>query len=191
MTRRNSLMLGVLTALLSFGACTEKTPLTPYQQLLKEESRNKNRVDSLFFDISLGMEGPDFYNYCAQKNKEEIFKEGPSNMSVNYVWDFDGESVDMNFYPDFEDAKISLMTVEFVYKKWAPWAKEFSSEVLIEKVMDKFRNDYGDDFIVEKDLRGKNVYIDIDGNRKILVEEALDGARVKAIFTDLSRVKEQ
>ena len=50
----------------------------------RKSMSNDKKLDSLFLGISMGMEKKAFYDYCWQKNKEKIFKHGPTNQSVEY-----------------------------------------------------------------------------------------------------------
>ncbi|MES1225542.1 MAG: hypothetical protein ABUT20_59230, partial [Bacteroidota bacterium] len=92
----------------------------------------------------------------------------------------------MFFYPDFMNGKIAEMRVSFSYAGWAPWNKNLFADSLLPKVLLLYNKWYkgGNPFITIKDKQKGNIYIKIDGNRRITVGKA-DDMTVKVNYTDL------
>lgn len=166
------------------------TPKSKYERKLKHELASGIRNDSLFMGLYLGMPEKDFYTHCWQLNHQGIIRQGPKNMTVEYVMKdelkYPGT---MDFYPNFVKGRISEMPVKFVYTGWAPWNKTLSSDSLQLDVLNWFEKKYGNQFMkVDHPKRG-TAYIKIDGNRRITIFKE-DEMSVWAVFTDMSVKKE-
>lgn len=154
-----------------------------------------SQTDSLFLGIHLGMAQKDFFDHCTELNKQQIITQGPGgNTNVEYRMknEFDNE-VSMRFFPTFIDNKVYEMPVTYSYIAWAPWNKQYWSDSLLGKVLDKYKEWYGDDFkLLNHPTQGK-VYYKIDGKRRINLF-VQDEQFVQAVFTDLKvekRLKEE
>jgi hypothetical protein len=154
-----------------------------------------SQTDSLFLGIYLGMDQKDFFDHCTELNKQQIITQGPGgNTNVEYRMknEFDNE-VSMRFFPTFIDHKVYEMPVTYSYIAWAPWNKQYWSDSLLEKVLVKYKEWYGDDFkLLNHPTQGK-VYYKIDGKRRINLF-VQDEQYVQAVFTDLKvekRLKEE
>jgi hypothetical protein len=156
----------------------------------RKSMSNDKKLDSLFLGISMGMEKKAFYDYCWQKNKEKIFKHGPTNQSVEYRLATELSSpVFMQFYPSFHDERIYEMPVLFNYESWAPWNKEFSSDTLLVEILPLFKKWYGDDFKTLQHPTMGTVYYQMKGRRRINLF-IRDDQFVQAVFTNLKVEKE-
>lgn len=154
------------------------------KQLSKFGEKNEN-YDSLFLGFSFGMEKKAFFDHCWEMNKQEMFVHGDGNLSVEYrIKDELASEVQMKFYPNFHEEKIFEMPVTFSYAAWAPWNKQYWSDVLLEDMLVVFKKWYGEDFkILDHPVQGK-VYYKIDGKRRINLF-IRDDQFVQAVFTDL------
>ena len=146
---------------------------------------DEKKYDSLFLGISMGMERKAFYDYCWEMNRKKIFRHGPTNQSVEYKLPSElGDPVSMQFYPSFYKEKIYEMPVLFNYESWAPWNKEFASDILFEKVLSLFKKWYGDDFQTLQHPTMGTIYYQMKGKRRINIF-IRDDRFVQAVFTDL------
>ena len=110
----------------------------------RQTSSQHTQYDSLFLGIYLGMERKAFYDHCWELNRLKVFTNGPTTASVEYKLDKElDQPVMMRFYPDFYKEKIVDMPVTFSYEAWAPWNKQYTSEVLFPKVLLIFEKWYG------------------------------------------------
>lgn len=155
-----------------------------YKRLEKRELASGERHDSLFLGIYFGMEAKEFFNHCWQMNKQQIVKDGPGNATVAYIPPDFKEQTQMLFYPKFYENKIYRMPVEFSYTAWAPWNKEFYSDKLQLEVVRVFEKWYGGNFMKLGFKEHGDLYVKIDGNRRISVWTE-DDRIVKALFTDM------
>jgi hypothetical protein len=177
----------LLFLLLIFSSCEQKG--------IGSISDGYAPTDSLFFGFYLGMPQKDFYDICTQLNQRQVITQGPGGTtSVEHRMkdEFDSE-VTMRFFPTIVDEEIFEMPVTYAYVAWAPWNKQYWSESLLEKVLDKYKEWYGDGFkMVNHPLQGK-VYYKMDGKRRINLF-IQDDQYVQAVFTDLKvekRLKEE
>ena len=167
---------------MALSACS---PGAQYERRLKHELASGIRHDSLFMGIYLGMTDKDFYTHCWKLNREEVIKQGNSNLSVEYeVQEELKYPATMNFYPAFDQGKIVEMTVRFIYNGWAPWNKELSAESLSQDVLSWYQQEYGSGFITVTHPRRGTAYTKIDGNRRITIYTK-DDIHVWTIFTDM------
>jgi len=166
------------------------TPKTKYERRLKHELASGVRYDSLFMGLYLGMPDNDFYTRCWKLNRKGLIKQGTNNTTVEYIMKNELKyPVTMNFYPSFQEGKISEMPVRFVYNGWAPWNKKLSSDSLQAAVLELYKKQYGDDFFEVKHPEKGTAYVKVDGNRRISIFKE-DELHVWAVFTDMLAIKE-
>jgi hypothetical protein len=155
------------------------------------KSADGDRYDSLFLGIHLGMDRQAFYEHCAELNRQQVFTHGTTNTSVQFKLLNEADApIMMDFYPDFYKDKIVDMPVTFSFEAWAPWNKEYSSDVLFPKMLSIFERWYGKDFkMLEHPTQG-TVYYKMDGKRRINLF-VRDDQFVQAVFTDLALDRER
>lgn len=149
-----------------------------------------SQTDSLFLGIHLGMAQKDFFDHCTELNKQQIITQGAGgSTSVEYrIKNYFDNEVSMRFFPTFIDNKVYEMPVTYSYVAWAPWNKQYWADSLLEKVLEKYKEWYGEDFtLVNHPTQGK-VYYKIDGKRRINLF-VKDEQFVQAVFTDLKVAK--
>lgn len=156
---------------------------------------NISETDSLFLGFYLGMPQKDFFDLCTELNKQQKITQGPggsTNVEYRIVDEYDSE-ISMRFFPTFIDEKVYEMPVIYSYIAWAPWNRQYWAENLLPKVLEKYKEVYGDDFeLLNHPTQGK-VYYKIDGKRRINLF-VKDEQFVQAVFTDLKvekRLKEE
>ncbi len=76
------------------------------------------------------------------------------------------------------------MPVTFQYTGWAPWNKQLSSDSLTLDVVSLFEKWYGGKFLKMQHPDGYTFFVNVDGNRRIVVQPYNDHV-VKATFTDM------
>lgn len=179
-------LLAIFIALINTN-CDTKTDF-----LFPEKTSEK---DSLFLGLYLEMDKKDFFDHCTELNKQKIIVQGgggTTNVEYRMKKEFDSEVV-MRFFPTFIDDKIFEMPVIYSYDAWAPWNKQFWSDVLLEEIVALYKKWYGDDFrLIEHPVQGK-VYVKMDGKRRINIF-IKDEQFVQVVFTDLKvekRLKEE
>jgi hypothetical protein len=161
------------------------TPNAKYERRLKHELATGVRYDSLFMGLYLGMPQKDFYIHCWQLNKKGLIRQNHDNTQVEYHMKNELKSpAVMDFYPTFSEGNISEMPVTYRYEAWAPWNKALSSKNLQIDVLRYYKKIYGDGFMtVRHHIRG-DMYLKIDGNRRISIITK-DDLHVVAVFTDM------
>jgi hypothetical protein len=159
-------------------------PRDRYERLVKKELAKGEQVDSLFFDLHLGMTDKEFYARCWQLNHQGLIRQGTSNTSVLYKMKELNDPADMNFYPNFYKGKIYEMPVKYNYEGWAPWNPHLSADSLQMEILKLYKKWYGDNFMKVRHPERGTAYIKVDGNRRITIFKA-DERQVWAIFTDL------
>jgi hypothetical protein len=174
--------VGVLLMILSIFSCDSKEN---WSGIGNEDSR-----DTLFLGLYLGMTETDFSDQCMKLNKQKLVTQGLGPLSVEHKLLDDFESpVTMRFFPTFIEEKIFEVPVTYNFAAWAPWNKQYQSNVLLEKLLEKYKLWYGDDFqLINHQTQGK-VYWKIDGKRRINLF-IMDDQHVQAVFTDLKVEKE-
>jgi len=189
--KRNIQILVILGLIfLLVAACTRKGQ---YRTMVDEGIASGVRHDSLFLGLYLGMPSKEFYGRCWKLNEQGILKNGAQNLSAQYTLYDRRDTMYLNFYPDFFQDKISDMPVRFNYKTWAPWNKELFADSLLLDVVDLMEEWYGEGFVKFSDPEKGEVYVKVDGNRRIMLHTK-DDQYVEGWLTDMElkeRLKKQ
>lgn len=181
-TRIDWILIIVISGVIISGC----SPRAKYERRLKQELASGIRYDSLFLGLYFGMPEKDFYLHCWKLNHKGLLKQGESNTTAEYqLKDELKYPALMDFYPRFNQGKISEMPVSFKYKGWSPWNKEFSSENLQNEVKKWYEKIYGKGFIKVKHPLHGTAYVKIDGNRRITIFKQ-DDLHAWAVFTDMT-----
>lgn len=164
-----------------------------YERMVSKELESGVRQDSILLGINFGDTSKDFFERCWKLNKEGIISHGPKNMNVQYTIkhpDSAASNILVLFYPDFDaDLKINKMDIEFNYAGWAPWNEQYQSDKLLPVVLDTLQSWYGgNSFIqVEFDEEPKNVWVKVDGNRRVSVSATKSNmvlVKIKDLLSD-------
>lgn len=152
--------------------------------------------DSLLFDMKFGLQKQEFFQKCWQLNQKGIISNGPENKWVKHKLPSKADSlstqnITMLFFGDFNEKKIMTgMDFQFYYNSWSLWNKDLQSDKLLPVVMDSLKKWYpGNDFInvpLKKD--SLEVFVKVDGNRRITIRPLDDEKIVKAKIDDLRYV---
>ena len=89
----------LVSAVLVLTACNRQSE---YSQMVEEGLASETRQDSIFLGFSFGMTSDEFYDYCWEMNKRQLFMNGPTNNTVQYdISNSLRHPGKMNFYPTF------------------------------------------------------------------------------------------
>jgi hypothetical protein len=181
-TKINWILIILISGIIISGC----SPRAKYERRLKHELASGVRYDSLFLGLYFGMPEKVFYVHCWNLNHKGLLKQGETNTTAEYqLKDELKYPALMDFYPKFNQGKISEMPVTFKYKAWAPWNKDLSSVKLQNEVLKWYEKIYGGGFIMVKHHSHGKAYVKIDGNRRITIFVG-DDLHVWAVFTDMS-----
>jgi hypothetical protein len=181
-TKINWILIILISGIIISGC----SPRAKYERRLKHELASGVRYDSLFLGLYFGMPEKVFYVHCWNLNHKGLLKQGETNTTAEYqLKDELKYPALMDFYPKFNQGKISEMPVTFKYKGWAPWNKNLSSVNLQNEVLKWYEKIYGGGFIMVKHHSHGKAYVKIDGNRRITIFVG-DDLHVWAVFTDMS-----
>lgn len=161
-----------------------------YQKMKEEAEASGVVAEDLFLGIRFGMVKREFFETCAEHNKNGVLINGPHHLQVLYHPEMpSGKKVDMFFYPDFEEDRLFFMPIEFIYTDWFPTNEEYTKDKLLADVVGLFENWFGSGF---KEISNKDktvrAMVKIDGNRLIRIF-IKDIKTVRAEILDL-RVKD-
>jgi hypothetical protein len=172
----------LLTAGSIISGCS---PKAKYDRMLKHELASGIRNDSLFLGLYFGMPEKEFYTHCWNLNKKGLIRQGETNITVLYELKNQLKSpAQMDFYPKFNQGKISEMPVRFKYTGWAPWNKELSSDILQLDILKWYEKTYGGGFLEVRHPTKGALFVKVSGNRQITIFKQ-DELYVWAIFTDM------
>ncbi|MEY3643437.1 MAG: hypothetical protein RLZZ207_131 [Bacteroidota bacterium] len=171
-------ILALFTLSMAFQGCNSPS--------FNFSSKDSPKTDSLFLGFNLGMAQKDFFDQCTELNKQQKITQGPGGTtSVEHkIKGTYGADVSMRFFPTFIKKQMYEMPVTYTYDSWAPWNKEYSSTVLLPKILESYKATYGGDFKVVNDRYRGKIYYRMDGKRRINLF-IKDEQYVQAIFTDM------
>lgn len=179
----------LLTVAALIFACTE-TPEKQYKKREKKELSSGVRYDSLFMGLYFQMLRREFREYCYKKHLDGKFYQGGRR---NSVWveakisglDYPGY---INFYPDFEDDRITEMNASIYYDGGTVFKDgQFEKDSLLMDVLHLMDNWYGGPFIKIKSpfFYKEDVYVNVKGNRRITVYPDQSGQMINLWYVDL------
>lgn len=179
-----------LIGILSTGCSKEQS----YEAIARYELSRNERFDTLIYGIHFGMVYQDFYDYCFQMNQKGIFMPKPDESGVRTVLEgpFNAPVV-LEFFPmaQVTDGPIVKLSATLQYRDFSFYDRRYSIENLAREAMLYFEQEYGGrEFIAapQKDKLIKNYFVKLDGNRRVTLMPSPDGAALKILFEDLSRV---
>ncbi|AXJ01577.1 hypothetical protein CYPRO_2335 [Cyclonatronum proteinivorum] len=177
------LFIVLIAGLAALHACSEQQPVT-YESLIEKGLDSGERHDTLFLGYHFGMTRQDFQTSSWEMNREGIITGLTKVEYTNRDWlPFEAY---IEFFPDFEDGKISRLPLDIHYRDWAPWNQNRFSDSLATELAQHFAQVYGQDFhwmfLPEADREG---WFSVRGNRAISVWRR-DDMWVRAVFRDLT-----
>ncbi len=155
----------------TFIACESE-----YSTTVKRELKTGVIHEDLVLGLKLGQTQKEFYDHCWQLNKQKLVSQGSGNKFAKHIMLLDStaqnpEKVEMLFYGIFDEEKVMHgMHMKFSYISWAPWNKQYQSDVLVKKLQEKYLREYGGNPFIEINIKDDvKAYTKIDGNREILI----------------------
>ncbi len=164
-----------------------------YTKLIKSEMSKNIVHDTLFFGMNFGQSKREFFDKCWKLNAKGLVSHGPSNDFVRHDLPLkEGmdmtQSIRMLFYGIFNEEKIMTgMNLQYSYNAWSLWNKSLQPEKLVPVVKDTIMKWFpGNDFIkVKIDKNEKDLWVKVDGNRRIIIKPIDDKREVKVRIDDL------
>ncbi len=149
--------------------------------------------DSLFLGMHLGQTKQEFFDKCWKLNKNEIVTNSANNNFVEYILsgpkgNHQNRPITMLFYGIFnKENTMTGMDLKFYYEAWSLWNESTHSDRLFQVVRDTLKSWYpGNDFIkVPLKNNQKELFVKVDGNRRITIKPLNDPKEVKVQIDDL------
>jgi hypothetical protein len=179
----------VLPLLILLVGCSE----SKYSKLVKTEMAKNIVNDSLLFEMKFGQTRQEFYDQCWKLNSQKIIKQGSNNNFVQYYLpqkegDSSINSIKMLFYGIFDKEKIMRgMDMRFSYNAWSLWNESTHSDKLITVVKDTLQSWYPGNGFIEVTMKKskKDIFVKVDGNRRIIIEPLINTKDVDVRIDDL------
>lgn len=155
-------------------------------EIEKKELAKGVRQDSIFWGIYLGMPEEEFYAYCQAMNQRGVFMQG-GNMSVEYHFKDNKDfslPTQMNFFPTFNNRKISEFPIHFAYENYEPWNPNQKTDKLLKEVKTLMEKWSGGSFFITLLPNSKPAYAQVVGNRRIVIDASKENDII-VTFKDL------
>lgn len=164
-----------------------------YREYEQAELDKGIRQDSLFYGLYLGMSHKAFRTYCFDMNLKGKFKQGGEKSPFwvqSKVEDMEYPA-EINFYPNFQNGKISEMNASIYYDN--PKFKNgiFIKDSLLQDVLNLMDKWYGGKtFKIKSPVFYKDdIYVKVNGNRRITISMDQTGQMINLWYTDLTVLK--
>ena len=185
---KNRIVLFLFSLLVLASAC-QRTDKKNLVEVEKQELAKGIRNDSVFQGIYLGMTTEAFADTCRARHAEGLFDEGGNRM-VEYELTHNELKfpAKISFFPLFKQNKISEVPINFKYSNLEIWNAAMKTDKLlvdVKKLMEKW---YGDSFFLTPLPTGRNGFVQVSGNRRILIKVDKED-EVMVVFTDLTAQK--
>jgi hypothetical protein len=147
-----------------------------YEQTVLRERYFGGEHNELLFELRIGQKMQDFYDKCTElnKRKEVTQGEGVNAKKILYPKDSNGKEIEMLFF-GLQDNERNLrgMRMRFAYKAWAPWAKDYQAEKLIDPIKDSLMAWFPGNTFFPVVVKNDSIpaYIKVDGNRRIILKK--------------------
>lgn len=172
------------------------SPEKRYKRLEKRELAKNERHDSLFFGIHLGMSNQAFRDYCYQMNLEGKFKQGGQR---NMIWvesklpnELDYPAA-INFFPELTNDTITGMNASIYYDNATFRDGVFETDSLLLDVLELTDQWYGTGYTRIKSpfFYKDDVYVKINGNRRITIYPDISGQMINLWYVDLKSNRDE
>ena len=150
-----------------------------------DQTKYDKSYDELVKGLYFGMERQAFFDHCWELNQNGETQHGTIDNNVMYMdsVNFDPKVV-INFYPDFNEDKISKMPMSFYFHGWAPWDKDkLNQDILANQVIKLFEKRYEASFEERKAPNGRPFQVMFIGPLMVRVYNDVDEMIVKADIT--------
>lgn len=143
-----------------------------YTRLVKQELAKGVRHDSVLLGIRLGDSQKAFREKCFELNRKHMVTEG-QGFWVQYL---SADSlpitpkVKLLFFPTFDEKEILAgLDLRITYVGWAPWNQRLQSDSLVENIKPLLMKLYGGNEFVTAHVKGRDIPVKLDGNRRIMI----------------------
>lgn len=173
----------------AFFSC-EESPEARYRRLEQTELASGVRYDSLFKGLYLSMKEQDFYDYCFQMNLQKEFWQAGIKKSTWVESKLEDEltyPAAINFFPKFREKAIAEMEAAIYYDNASFEEHTFNSDSLLLDVLHLMEKWYGTGFIKIPSpyFYKEDVFVKVDGNRRITVSKDISGRMINIWYVDL------
>ena len=189
---RNVNIFAALLFLVLMSGCTE----SKYSELIKSEMAKGVVHDSLLFGMKFGQTKQEFFNRCWKLNQQRLVTQSTESKFLRYLRPVkkggdNSNAITMLFYGSFNEENIMTgMDLQFYHEGWSLWNKELQSDQLIYGVKELLTAWFpGNNFIIVK-RDNIEIFVKVDGNRRIIIKPLDDERQVKAKIDDLNYVLE-
>lgn len=167
------------------------TPEERYKALEKAELASGVTYDSLFMGLHFGMSKNTFREYCYDQHLEQQFYQGGQRNSIWVEADIDEMEypATINFYPEFKAEKITEMNASIYYRPDVQFKDEiFEKDSLLLDVLNLMDSWYGPERtkIRSPFFYKEDVYVKVNGNRRITIYPDQTGQMINLWFVDLT-----
>lgn len=164
-----------------------------YRTFEKSELAKNIRKDSLFLGLYFQMPKETFRKYCFKKNIEGKFKQG-GNKNMSWVeCKIEGTNYPaaINFYPNFNNGKISELNAAIYYKNAKFKDGKFEIDSLMLDVLGLMNTWYdGKVFKIKSPFFYKDdVHVMVDGNKRITISPDAVRQMINLWYVDLTTLK--
>lgn len=174
----------------------EESPAERYEKMEASALATGVRYDSLFKGLYLSMQKKEFLDYCFQKNLQGEFKQGGIKNGMWVEGKLKSElkyPAAINFFPKFRNNAITEMEASIYYDHAAFADKTFDSDSLLHDVLLLMENWYGPGFIKIQSpyFYKEDIYVKVDGNRRITIYQDQSEHIINLWFVDLLAKNEE
>lgn len=185
-----SYLIMCLLTIWGMSACQE-SPEEEYIRLERRELASGIRYDSLFRGIHFGMGRKQFMDYCFNKNLEGEFKQGGVKSGSWVECKLTEElkyPAAINFFPKFQDDRITEMDAAIYYDSKRLGDPVPKGDSLLHDVIGLMEKWYGRGFMRIKSpyFYREDVYVKVDGNRRITLYKDASEYLINVWYVDLT-----
>lgn len=195
-TLQKSSRLFLLLLILAWSVGCEESPEEQYKRIEQAELASGVRYDSLFKGIHFNMKKKDFLDYCFNMNLKDEFRQGGVKngrwveCKLKNEMKYPGA---INFFPKFKNNVITEMEAAIYYDNASYQDKVFESDSLLLDVLHLLEKWYGPGFmkIESPYFYRDDVFVKVNGNRRITVFKDISGHMINIWYMDLLAKKEE
>lgn len=175
-----NIILGVISLL--FFSCSSNND---YNSLVNRGLQSGIQNDSLFLGYHFGMSSEDFHSSSWELNQQGVLT---GYTAVEYTFTELKSPAKMEFYPIFQNGRITRMPISVEYHAWAPWNQQYWPEQLIMDLIEYYEDEYETSFrsVFVPEIE-KFAQVSIEGNREIRIYQNSESS-VMVEFVDLNSI---
>jgi hypothetical protein len=192
--QRGIAVIGYVILLVVVIGCTQSREQA-YRRLEERELASGVRYDSLFKGLYFGMPYESFRDHCMTMHRKGLFHEGGLRSGAWVECKLENEMkypASLNFYPEFEERAITQMRAAVYYNNDVTFKDHpFVKDSLLHDAIRLMERWYGRGFVQidSPDSLRDDVYVKVNGNRRITVYTDDSDNMVNLWFVDLTKKK--